>query len=279
MGLALPGQSLRRAAPTARPDTRSPTGVLGGEPADVVGPAQVAAMRHLAAAQALNLAEVQMARGLVQQAAGTLEQVRQLQPEHVVVLQRLGECRAFLGDADACWPLAQALLKASPTDPWGHILLGAWHILTSDHSGAAPHLARARALAPSQPRVALRLGGLHLLRGDPTEAESCFQAALAGEPDMAEALFGLGAALSAQRRPAAAEEALRASIRRQHLLPQAHLQLGVVLMAQERWLEAVGALETARVQQPDLPDADALLTEARAGLAQHVAATVIASRR
>ncbi|MBC7433404.1 MAG: tetratricopeptide repeat protein, partial [Rubritepida sp.] len=273
------GQSLRPATPASAPEAASPTGVLGGEQADLLDSAQAGAIRHLASVRALNLAEVLLARGLVGQAADTLEGLRRSQPDNAAVLQRLAECRAMLGDADACLPLAIALLEALPTDPWGHVAMGAWHVLKQDHRGAAPHLAQAAALAPAHPLVFLRLGGLHLLRGDPAAAEAAFLVALAAEPEMADALFGLGAALAAQGRPAEAEAPLRASLTRQHLRPQAHLQLGMILMALNRWREAIGAFDVARAQQPGLKDIDAALTEARAGLAHQAAATVIRDSR
>lgn len=253
----------------------TPTSVLGGDPPDTLDLEQVAALRRLAADQAMNLAEVQIARGWLQQAAATLERLRQSQPGHMPAVQRLAECHALLNDAGACLPLAETLLEAEPGNPWGHLLMGACCVLGQDHVGARPHLDRAAALGGTQPNVALRLGGLHLLSGRPAEAAACFRQTRGA----AEGLYGLGIALSAQGETAAAADALRQSLAKQHCQPDAHRQLAIALMAEGQWRDAMAALADAEAQQPDHAEAAALLAEARSGWARDIAGKALLPRR
>jgi Flp pilus assembly protein TadD len=245
--------------------------VLGGDPADSLDSLQAAALQRLAAEQVLNLAEVQIARGQLPQAAATLERLRRSQPKHQAALQRLAECRALLNDDGACLTLARSLLAADPDDPWGHLAMAAWCALRQDHAGARPHLACVAVLAGAEPRIALRMGGLHLLGGRPAEAAACFRNALA----TAEGWLGLGTALAASGDMAAAEAALRDSIARQPRQPQAHRQLAAVLLAQRRWQEALAALQVAEGQQSGTPEAAEMMAEARVGLAHDIATALL----
>ena len=258
---------------------RPATALMDGDMPDILDAAQVSALEQCTAERALNLAEVQLARGSARQAAATLEALRETQPGNILAMQRLVECQALRGDAQACLPLAKALLEADPQGAWGHLAMAASCVLTQDHAGAQTHMEAANQLGAGDIRVQLRLGGLHLLRGRPGEAAQSFETILALAPGRAEALYGLGVALAAQGHAAAAEEALRQSIAGENVQPLTYLQLAAVLSAQARWQESISLLMALRDQHPGLPGADAVLAEAQQGAAQQMAFAALAARR
>ncbi len=235
---------------------------------DRIAPDQALAIERADVARLLNLAEAQMTRGTHEAAAGTLEMLLRRQPRHVSGLQRLAQCRALLGDPEACQPIGQALLEIDPSQPWGHLVLGVWCVLTEDHAAADAHLARARELGTAIPQVLARLGGIELLRYRHEAAAALFDEALLIEPTLTEALYGLGVARANLADWPAAETALRRAIQLQYFQPRAHLLLGRAVGAQGRWRDAVGALEAALAQQPGLPEGAELLDRARQALAQ-----------
>ncbi|MGA9867796.1 MAG: alkaline phosphatase family protein [Acetobacteraceae bacterium] len=235
---------------------------------DRITPEQALVIERTEVARLLNLAEAQMTRGTHEAAATTLEALLRRQPRHIAGLQRLAQCRALLGDPEACQPIGQALLEIDPSQPWGHLVLGVWCVLTADHAAADAHLARARELGAAIPQVLARLGGIELLRYRHEAAAALFNEALLIEPMLTEALYGLGAAHANLADWAAAEDALRRAIQLQYFQPRAHLLLGRAVGAQGRWRDAVATLETALAQQPGLPEAASLLDRARQALAE-----------
>ena len=254
---------------------RVATVILAGDFPDVIDSRQMSVLEQCTGERALNLAEVQMARGAVSESAATLEKLLEAQPRNIVSMQRLVECRALQGDADGCLPLAQALLETDPHSGWGHLAMGAWCVLSHDEAGAELHLERASHFGGDDIRVQLRLGGLHLLCGHSEKAARSFQTILARVPWQADALYGLGVTLAAKGDLAAAEVALRQSIVRQQVQPLAYLQLAAVLSAQARWQESIAVLTTIRRQHSRLPGLDVMLVEAQAGMAQQMVSEVV----
>ncbi len=238
--------------------------------ADRIQPDQARAMGQAESARLFNLSEAQMTRGNYADATATLEALLRFEPRHVTGLQRLAQCRALLGDPEACEPIGQALLEIDPSLPWGHLVLGVWCVLTRDHARADTHLEQARGRGVADPRVLARLGGIELLRARHQAAGELFADALRLEPDLPEALYGLGIAKASFAEWPAAERAARRAIGLQPFHPQAYLLLGRALGAQERWREAIAALETALAQRPDLAEAPDLLNQARHALAKAV---------
>ena len=247
------------------------TPVLADFSTDTLGQDQLAALRQQEVDALFALAEVQIARGDMRQAARTLERLRQLDPKHLAALQRLVECRGLLGDAAACLKLAHALLDLEPDRPWGHVAMAAWCVLMKEPAAAKPHLDRALLCDTADLQVLLRVGGLHLLRTSPHEAVSVFEAATKLNQDRPEAFYGLGVAWSAAGNLPAARQALLQAIALQPLQPLAHLQHAAVLAAQGQWRASVAAAETALQQRPGLPSAEDVLIKARTGLAQQIA--------
>jgi tetratricopeptide (TPR) repeat protein len=120
-----------------------------------------------------------------------------LHPDNVLALRIRATALVSLGEAEPLAEIADALERNAPGRGWGALARGAWRVLRSEVSLAAPHLARAE--ADADPDTLLTVAAVWLAASRPANAERVLEAILARDPGHVPARIGLAMTSMARR--------------------------------------------------------------------------------
>jgi adenylate cyclase len=145
--------------------------------------ADIARAEHLAA-QALAAAprsghahyakgQVLRAQGRYAEAIPEYETVLAFDPNWVMALFCLGNCKIHTGSIDETIPLNERAMRLSPREPHGsnfYAQIGLVHLLQSRTDEAVTWLERARSATPARPQTRARLAAAYALNGETERA-------------------------------------------------------------------------------------------------------------
>ena len=183
---------------------------------------------------------------------------------HPLLLTRLGEEYARLGDLDKAERELRRAVERSPAYYPAHVLLGRVLLEAGRFTRARLHLRRAVALKPREPEAYLVLAQLHLEAGAPEEAVKVVEALALALPGEASGYRRLGLALAERGDTARAERLLTEARRRDPGDVEVLGALAKLYEDTDRPAEAEETLASALQRDPD--SHEVLLAAGRAAL-------------
>jgi len=183
---------------------------------------------------------------------------------HPLLLTRLGEEYARLGDLDKAERELRRAVERSPAYYPAHVLLGRVLLESGRHTRARLHLRRAVALKPREPEAYLVLAQLHLQAGAPDEAVKVVEALALALPGEASGHRLLGLALAERGDTPRAERLLTEARRRDPGDVEVLAALAKLYEESGRPADAEDALARALRMDPD--SQEVLLGAGRAAL-------------
>ena len=181
-----------------------------------------------------------------------LQKARELAPEHLMVLAKLGQLYSLLGQTDSAVALYTKGLKLYPDNI---ILLSDYGLLLNrlgQTDKAFKYLLRAQHIDPAAPGVNNNLGTAYALSGQYPKAIEAFLKAIENDPRDPEPCYNLGNVYAMLKNWEQAEKFFLEALRRDPKHTGAHINLGNVYLNTNRLYEAEMQFQLALEINPNL---------------------------
>jgi tetratricopeptide (TPR) repeat protein len=199
----------------------------------------------------LALAEVELARGDLDAAAGLLENVLAKDNANMEARLSLSAVNRQRGKLDAALTSAREVLVRNPSEVRALLEVGRIYRAQGEHDVAELVLEKARALNEKAAPVYNELGLLALERGDTQLAFSHFAKAENLDPRFSPAHMNQGSVLLKAGDFKSAERSYRAALEADKGASDARVGLGIALRAQNRHKEALREYELVLSEHPE----------------------------
>jgi tetratricopeptide (TPR) repeat protein len=167
-----------------------------------------------------NLGLLSAREGHTDEAIQQFQQALQLDPDHFIALENLGNAYRQAKRWDDAKATLQHALQLNPGSAEANYAIGMVYAQTDDENRAFDFLQKAIAEKPAYPEALNNLGVLYLRKNQPTDAESSFKEAIRVAPTFEQSYFNLARLYAIEGNNAAARQVLTDLLQRHPGDPQ-----------------------------------------------------------
>jgi tetratricopeptide (TPR) repeat protein len=155
-----------------------------------------------------NLGLLSAREGRTDEAIQQFQKALQLDPDHFIALENLGNAYRQAKRWDDAKSTLQRALQLQPDSPEANYAMGMVYAQTDDANNAYEYLQKAIAERPAYPEALNNLGVLYLRKQQPTDAENSFKEAIRVAPSFQQSYFNLARLYAIEGNTAAARKVL-----------------------------------------------------------------------
>jgi len=167
-----------------------------------------------------NLGLLSAREGRTDEAIQQFQQALQLDPDHFIALENLGNAFRQAKRWDDAKSTLQHALALNPESAEANYAMGMVYAQTNDEDRAFEYLQKAIAEKPAYPEALNNLGVLYLRKRQPTDAENSFKEAIRVAPTFEQSYFNLARLYAIEGNNAAARQILTDLLKRHPGDPQ-----------------------------------------------------------
>jgi tetratricopeptide (TPR) repeat protein len=155
-----------------------------------------------------NLGLLSAREGRTDEAIQQFQQALQMDPDHFIALENLGNAYRQAKRWDDAKSTLQRALQLQPDSAEANYAMGMVYAQTDDANRAQEYLQKALAEKPDYPEALNNLGVLYLRKNQPTDAEASFKEAIRVAPSFQQSYFNLARLYAIEGNNAAARQVL-----------------------------------------------------------------------
>jgi tetratricopeptide (TPR) repeat protein len=155
-----------------------------------------------------NLGLLSAREGRTDEAIQQFQQALQIDPDHFIALENLGNAYRQAKRWDEAKSTLQRALQLQPDSAEANYAMGMIYAQTDDANRAYEYLQKALAQKPDYPEALNNLGVLYLRKNQPTDAEASFKQAISVAPSFQQSYFNLARLYAIEGNNAAARQVL-----------------------------------------------------------------------